>query len=121
MDNSNARGAARLIDCTPVDLSILGGGQIRTVLAHILELSGHELLLRAPIAAPCGSPVRIETGDTLLLGEISRCEPRGDQCRIAVRVRHSLTGLAELERLNRALLGTPQPDRRTRLQPADSA
>ncbi len=79
----------------------------------ILEISGRGLLVSVASPAACGTPVRIEGEDTLLLGEICRVEHSGEQWKLAVRVRHRLKGLAELARLNRALLGSettrPEP------------
>lgn len=96
----------------PVTVAVLGSEKPATVPGRILDISGRGLLLQLPLQAQCGAPIRVETDDTLLLGEVCRCEPGGEHWRVAVQVRHCLKGLAELASLNRALLGTetPAPD-----------
>ena len=71
------------------------------VTARVVEISGSGLLLRLTPPPPVDAPLRIAGGDFLLLGEVCRCEAG----QVAVRVHHSLNGLAELDRLNRRLLG----------------
>ena len=122
---SSQRVAPRRITYAPVDVKVLAAEESEAVRGHILELSGRELLLRIPLHAPCGSVVRIEGLDTMLLGEICRSEPSGEQWRVAILIRHSLKGLAELERLSRALTETPKRQghgkRRHADQPAEPA
>lgn len=92
-----------------VAVSVLGPVP-QEMTARLLDSSGSGILLRTPRALPCGSPVRIEGGDILLLGDVCRCEPGEEHFRIAVQVRHSLGGLTELARLNRILLGDVERD-----------
>jgi len=99
------RGEPRITTNTPARLCLLGDPGGPAGESRILDFSGRALLLSAPFPAPCGSPVRIEGGDMLLLGEVCRVEPAEQGWRIAVEIRHSLRGLSELERLNRSLLG----------------
>jgi hypothetical protein len=72
---------------------------------NIVDIAGGGLMMRAAAPAPCGCAVRIESADTLFLGEVCRCEEAGGEWRIAVQIRHRLDHLGELQRLNRALLG----------------
>jgi hypothetical protein len=88
----------------PVILRVLDKPDDPRVEGRILEVSGRGVLVSAASPAPCGSLVRIEGEDTLLLGEVCSREPSGERWNLAVQVRHSLDGLAELARLNRALL-----------------
>ncbi|HLH38031.1 MAG TPA: PilZ domain-containing protein [Bryobacteraceae bacterium] len=76
------------------------------ITARVADISGSGLLLVTSRPIPVDSPVRIEAQDILLLGEVCRCQDDGGQWRVAVQVRHSLSGLKKLERLNRALMGS---------------
>lgn len=92
----------------PADLAVtvrLLSGAPEPLPARIVEMSGSGLLLISSRPLPVSAPVRIEGGDMLLLGEVCRCESEPGAARVAVQVRHSLRGLRELDRLNRALLG----------------
>lgn len=115
----NPRGAPRLIAYTPVEVKVLAVEGMEPVRGYILELSGRELQVRIPLHAPCGSVVRIEGPGTVLLGEICRSEPSGEQWRVAILIRHSLNGLAELERLSRALREAPKRRARSKRPHAD--
>lgn len=75
---------------------------------RVLSVNGATALLRTPTAnhlPATGAPVRVEGDDALLLGEISSVRPEADQWTVILDIAHSLSSLAELERLNRALLG----------------
>ena len=72
---------------------------------RVVEMNGATVLMRTTGRAAPGTSVRIEGNDTLLLGEICALQRDNDEWIIAVRVAHSLRSLAELGRLNRALLG----------------
>jgi hypothetical protein len=78
--------------------------------AYLLDISGTGLQLRLPQAIPCGTPVKIDGNNTLLLGEISRCEPEAGAFIVGVQLSHTLSALAELELLNRALFGDAEPE-----------
>jgi hypothetical protein len=62
---------------------------------------GLGLQLTAPLIP--GTPVKIERGDQLLLAEVTHCVRHEGSFRAGLVVKHSLSGLAELHRLNRAL------------------
>lgn len=72
---------------------------------RIVEISGRGVLVELGAQMPCGSPVRLEGDDSLMLGEVCRCEANGRRWRVALRIRHRLNELMTLERLNRALVG----------------
>lgn len=71
----------------------------------VVDMSGSGLRLKLPLPIPCGAPVKLETDDMLMLGEVVRCEQQGQSYSIGLSLSHSLAALSELERLNRALLG----------------
>jgi hypothetical protein len=79
----------------------------------IVELSGSSLTMKLPEAIAPGTPVKVETWNMLMLGEVVRCEPAGDGFRLALMLRHSLRDLAGLEKRNTALLADRREDRRT--------
>ena len=113
MLDNDRRKEARTVTDAPVTVTVLATGQPETrqdgISGRILDMSGSGLLLGLPAAVPCGSPVKIEGSDMLLLGEVCRTEsnpgPGAKEYRVGVTVRHSLSRLAQLESLNRALLG----------------
>jgi hypothetical protein len=77
----------------------------------IRNLSGWGMRLSVPQAIAAGTPLRIDAGNVMLLGEVCYCIPEGDGHRVGVIVEHILSGLDELARLNRSLLGDSQNDR----------
>jgi hypothetical protein len=78
------------------------------MMAQIADISGHGMALLLPSPVPPGSAIKIEFGDALVLGEISYCTPRDGGYRAGLVVKHRLSGLAELHRLNRALHNAAQ-------------
>jgi len=73
-------------------------------------LSGHGMQITVPNRVAPGDPVKIELDDTLVFGEICYCCPNGRAFMIGVQLDQALQGLAELARLNRALLSDePRP------------
>ncbi|HTS75448.1 MAG TPA: PilZ domain-containing protein [Bryobacteraceae bacterium] len=120
MENRNERHSElRLKADAPAKVEILGEHRGLAGEGRILDVSGRGMLVSVPFPIACGSPVRIESEDTLLLGEVCRAEANGSEWRIAVKVRHSLSGMAELVRLNRVLLGEAAESREP--QPAGRA
>ncbi len=103
----------RLAADTSVSVTVLGVLGSPRFLGIIVDMSGSGLRLKLPLPVPCGAAVKIETGDMLMLGEVVRCEPVGETYSVGVSVSQSLTALAELERLNRALLGTEKTEIRS--------
>jgi hypothetical protein len=41
---------------------------------RVLDVSGSGLRLRLPNPVPCGSPVKVESQQMVMLGEVARCE-----------------------------------------------
>ena len=89
----------------PVILTVLSAKGNHVIEAYLLEISGSGLQLRLPKPVPCGAPVKIESGDTLMLGEVHRCGPEAGAYTVGVQLSQELSSLTELERLNRALAG----------------
>jgi hypothetical protein len=102
---------------TAVKLAVLGGSAPLETRGHVLESSGARVLVATPAPLQPGTPVRMEGNDTLVLGEICTLDRRENEWVAAVKIVHSLTSLAALERFNRALLGQ-ETDREPALIPS---
>jgi hypothetical protein len=89
----------------PVILTVLGAKGNHVIEAYLLEISGSGLQLRLPKAVAYGAAIKIESGNTLMLGEVYRCEPEAGAYTVGVRLCQELSSLKELERLNCALAG----------------
>jgi len=92
-----------------VILTVLGAEGSHIMEAYLLDISGNGLKLRLPELVLCGAAVKIDGNNTLLLGEVSRCEPEAGAFIVGVRLSHRLSSLAELELLNRSLIGDAEP------------
>lgn len=84
---------------------VLGAKGSHLIEACVLDMSGGGLKLRASSPVPCGTPIKIDSKNTLMLGEVCRCEPEGEAYTAAVQLCHTLSSLMDLELLNRALIG----------------
>jgi hypothetical protein len=102
---AETRREQRLPANTPVTITVLGILGEPNAVGTVLDMSGSGLRLKLPIPIPCGAPVKLESDDMLMLGEVVRCEPQGQSYSVGLSLSHSLAALSELERLNRALLG----------------
>jgi hypothetical protein len=95
----------------PVTLIALGEAIPPPLRGRVIGMNGGTVLLSTAGRVAPGTSVRVEGNDTLLLGEICALQPDKDAWIVAVRIAHSLGSLAELDRLNRALLGDWTPRR----------
>jgi len=68
------------------------------------DLSGRGIRILVPATLLVGDPVRIDLEDALLLGDVCYCQPHDSGFMIGVEIDQALSGLAELARLNQALL-----------------
>jgi hypothetical protein len=91
-------------------LTLLDGKTRRLIEACVTELSGSGVQLRVPMPLPCGATIEIEGGDTLVLGEVCRCEPAEGAYAVGVQISQTLSSLMELELLNRSLIGDEEPE-----------
>lgn len=87
-----------------VSLMVMGESR-RELEGTAIELSGCGMRIRIAEPAQAGDPVRIELQDALLLGEICYCRPDGNAFLIGLEIHEALSGLKDLAKLNRALLG----------------
>lgn len=73
--------------------------------------SGSGLAIRAAVALPLSTPVRVDADDQMLLGEVCHCAATEGEFVIGLRVEHVVQHLRSLEQLSRALQeeATPRP------------
>jgi hypothetical protein len=88
----------------PVVITELGANRRHPMGGMIQDMSGSGMLIKLPRSIATDALIRVETSSMLLLGEVVRCEPDGEEFRVALTIRHSLQNLQALENLNRALL-----------------
>ena len=74
----------------PVILAVLSAAGSHVIEAYLLEISGSGLQLRVPKRIPCGAPVKIDWNNTLMLGEICRCEPEAGAYTVGVQLSQTL-------------------------------
>jgi len=70
----------------------------------VLELDGRTMQVKLSKRVDIGSAVKVETADTLSLGEVSYCRPAGDGYLVWVEVMQALHDVGELTRLAQALV-----------------
>jgi hypothetical protein len=88
----------------PVVITELGANRRHRMGGMIQDLSGSGMLIKLPRSIAIDALVRVETSSMLLLGEVVRCEPDGDDFRVGLILCHSLQSWQALANLNRALL-----------------
>ena len=87
----------------PVHVTVLGECDTK-FLGRITNSSTRGIGLRIDRLVPLGSAVKVEWGQTLLLGEVRYCRPEGDGFTIGLDLEHALYHTEELARLARRLL-----------------
>lgn len=80
----------------------------RSLTGRVVDMSGSGLRLVLPGPIPCGSPVKVEGDNMLVLAEVCRTEFACGAYDVGLAVSHALGSLTELDRLSRALLGEPK-------------
>jgi hypothetical protein len=86
-------------------LTILGGARTQMIEACILDISPSGMRLRSPVHIQCGTPVKIDGFNATVLGEVCRSVPEDGADTLGLHITCRLSSLAELELLNRALIG----------------
>jgi hypothetical protein len=80
------RRESRLKANQAVVVSSLGLMQMPPVAGRTLDVSGSGLRLRLPSPIPCGSPVKVEADQMVMMGEVSRCEYDSDSYIVSLMV-----------------------------------
>lgn len=65
----------------------------------VINVSGRGMQVRLPRRLPVNTPVRLDYGDTLLLGDICYCQDDGDTALCGIILAHSLLGTSALASL----------------------
>jgi len=103
------RKEPRFADDTPVTVTVLDPAKPCSIRGRVENMSGTGLSLRVFSPIACGTPVKVEGADMLVLGEVCRSQAavgRGDDVyEVAVQIAQALASLSSLDRFNRALLG----------------
>jgi hypothetical protein len=94
----------------PVRITVLGEYR-HEMQGNAVDFSGHGIRVVVPSSVSPGNPVRIDLDDAMLLGDICYCRPNGSGFTLGVQLDQALSGLAELARLNHALLDLQNRDR----------
>jgi hypothetical protein len=87
----------------PVQVTVLGQAEVRFA-ARITNCSGGSLELRSGRPVARGTAVKVEWGETLLLGEVHHCQDHAGGFTVGVSLEHALYHTEELARLARRLL-----------------
>ena len=85
-------------------VTLLGDGGL-SLPALAIELSGGGMRLLLNRAIPVGAAVKVETEDSLMLGEVCYCESQSSGFLLGLKVNQVLSNLSELARLNRRIMG----------------
>jgi len=94
----------RLSVNVPVTVTVLGMDSEGIMQARVLDVSGKGMKVCLPLPVAAGTPVQVETEELLYLGEACYSEPVEGGYIVGLILSHSLTALAELDRLNKALI-----------------
>jgi len=84
------RKELRLKARQPVTLTVLGAQASYLIEGCVLDMSGSGLQLRVPMPVACGTPVKIDGKNTLMLGEVCRCEPEEGAYTVGVQLSQTL-------------------------------
>ena len=98
-----SRSQPRLVTKEPVQVTVLGECDTK-FLGRITNSSNRGIGLLADQPAALGSAVKVEWGDTLLLGEVCHCRAEGVGYAIGLELEHALYHTEELARLAAILL-----------------
>jgi hypothetical protein len=104
----------------PIRLNVLGSSP-RPVAAKVVQMSGKRIEVSTGEAIPCGTAIKIEMEDSLLLGEITACAPGQGEFRALVVVREAIPSMSNLARLVSAVMNEGRTAVRDRTEHAAAA
>lgn len=78
--------------------------QENTFEGTLINLSGKGARISVPAIIAPGTPLRVDTKDSILLGEVSHWRKHDGEIQIGVQIEHALTNLQQLARLRDSLL-----------------
>jgi hypothetical protein len=88
-----------------VTVTVLGNPDSEPFQAVAVEMSGCGMRILSPLRVPYQAAVKVQAGALLLLGEVIRVEDGERGYTLALKLRHSLSMLDDLYRLNNAIRG----------------
>ena len=91
-----------------VDLILLGDNA-PPIDANATQFSGNGLRLVLKQSVPVGAAVKVQGDDWLVLGEVCYCRKERLNFVVGLQLEHSLTGLRQLEELNRKFMSDFEP------------
>ncbi len=80
------RNEPRLKVSQAVTLTVLNALPSYALRATVQDVSGSGVQLRASNPIPCGTPVEIESQNSLLRGEVCRCDPEDGGYRVGIQL-----------------------------------
>jgi hypothetical protein len=83
--------------------------QKNTLEGNLINLSGKGARISVPAIITPGTPIRVDTKDSILLGEVSHWRKHAGEIQIGLQIEHALTNLQQLARLRDSLLEESSP------------
>jgi hypothetical protein len=113
---SDRRLLPRVPQNQPVQISLLNPPLLDAAKQGVftgtcLDMSLAGACFRIDRPLDCGTLIRVETPDSLWLGEVVHCRPDGDTYLIGTHFEHSVIGLGQLQRTLQRLDWNPSRDR----------
>jgi hypothetical protein len=65
--------------------------EIPPMSGSVVDMAGSGLRLWLPKPLPCGSPVKVESQQAVIVGEVARCEESGDGYNVGLTLLHTTT------------------------------
>jgi PilZ domain len=84
-----SRKESRLRADQPVTVRSLGVNRMPPAAGRVLDISGSGLRLWMPNPIPCGSPVKVESKQMVMVGEVGRCQAEGEGYVVGLMVLHT--------------------------------
>jgi hypothetical protein len=83
------RKESRLRADQPVTVRSLGLMRMAPIAGRVLDISGSGLRVWMTNPMPCGSPVKVESKQMVMVGEVGRCQADGEGYVVGLMVFHS--------------------------------
>jgi len=85
------RNEPRLKANQPVVVTPIGIIALPPMSGRVLDMSGSGLRLALPNPVPCGSPLKVENGHMVMVGEVCLCDPGSSGYTVGLTVLHTAT------------------------------
>lgn len=84
-------------------------GERRTILCHVIDLSGQGMRIVLDEPLPVNMPISIEIGDWMALGDVRYSRPEYSHYAVGLELDQVVMGLRALDALRRNRLNEPTP------------